>query len=422
LDSKQNKPTFYAFGAKLTSVLADIFNLPLTIITSPKGYGKQLAVSAYILNTNALSLWLNIPRDTDKKGFLQYLENTLFAADSSASTPFLPTPDGVTGASETIAVTYAIHKFAAARGGRETVVVIDNFQNLRPSEQVGVLDLLHGIASSFIQRFHIVLLSDCLMPVHTRSYHSEFVREIGKQLLKLDEPEIAAIFRYYGISITAEETKRILLFSEGWLYAISALILACLEANRFDESVVETAGRSMVRYIYDSIWVSLPRPERNLIIMMAGCESFTRAQARFVCLRSGITRDADQLLQSLINQHVLIDYDRKNDSFTFHHLLRQLAEEEAQKLPPGDAVLQASRELAHGYEAQSMSLDLSLLSVREMEVYALLFEGYTYRNIGEALYISLNTVKTNIKNIYRKLGVNGRDDLMARVGEQGGEP
>lgn len=50
----------------------------------------------------------------------------------------------------------------------------------------------------------------------------------------------------------------------------------------------------------------------------------------------------------------------------------------------------------------------SILSEREMEVLKVLSEGYSNKEIGEKLNISLATVKTHIINIYSKLGVSNR--------------
>ena len=39
------------------------------------------------------------------------------------------------------------------------------------------------------------------------------------------------------------------------------------------------------------------------------------------------------------------------------------------------------------------------------------------REIGEALYVSFNTVKTHVKSIYRKLDVATRPDAVSRARE-----
>ncbi len=50
----------------------------------------------------------------------------------------------------------------------------------------------------------------------------------------------------------------------------------------------------------------------------------------------------------------------------------------------------------------------SELTTKELETAKLLRDGYTNLEISETLDISLNTVKTHIKHIYKKLNVNDR--------------
>ncbi len=52
------------------------------------------------------------------------------------------------------------------------------------------------------------------------------------------------------------------------------------------------------------------------------------------------------------------------------------------------------------------------LSNREAQVVELLVDGKSYKEIAEELFISLNTVKTHIKNIYPKLGVSSRHEIV----------
>lgn len=52
------------------------------------------------------------------------------------------------------------------------------------------------------------------------------------------------------------------------------------------------------------------------------------------------------------------------------------------------------------------------VSKREKEIIELLLEGRSNREIAEHLFISDNTVKTHVKNIYRKLGVKNRVQLI----------
>jgi LuxR family maltose regulon positive regulatory protein len=57
------------------------------------------------------------------------------------------------------------------------------------------------------------------------------------------------------------------------------------------------------------------------------------------------------------------------------------------------------------------------LTPRELEVLELLDRRLTNREIAEALIVSPSTVKTHTLNIYRKLGVHGRKQAVARARE-----
>lgn len=59
------------------------------------------------------------------------------------------------------------------------------------------------------------------------------------------------------------------------------------------------------------------------------------------------------------------------------------------------------------------------LSEREMQVLRLLAGTMSNREIGNELYLSVNTVKSHVKNLYAKLGVNRRVEAVNRARELG---
>jgi len=60
---------------------------------------------------------------------------------------------------------------------------------------------------------------------------------------------------------------------------------------------------------------------------------------------------------------------------------------------------------------------LSPLSDREFEVVQLIYEGITNNQIAEKIFVSVNTVKTHLKNIYLKLDANTRYGVIVRLRE-----
>lgn len=55
------------------------------------------------------------------------------------------------------------------------------------------------------------------------------------------------------------------------------------------------------------------------------------------------------------------------------------------------------------------------LSEREKEILSNLVEGMSYKMIGQALFISLDTVRSHIKNIYEKLHVHSKGEAVAKA-------
>jgi LuxR family maltose regulon positive regulatory protein len=64
--------------------------------------------------------------------------------------------------------------------------------------------------------------------------------------------------------------------------------------------------------------------------------------------------------------------------------------------------------------AASRDRDMPALTASELAVLRLLRSHMTNQEIGDALYLSVNTVKTHLRSVYRKLGVTSRRDAVDR--------
>jgi DNA-binding NarL/FixJ family response regulator len=63
-------------------------------------------------------------------------------------------------------------------------------------------------------------------------------------------------------------------------------------------------------------------------------------------------------------------------------------------------------------ERELIKKKLETLTERESQVISLLKVGYRYQDIADEIFISLDTVRYHIKNIYQKLEVNSKIDAI----------
>lgn len=75
-------------------------------------------------------------------------------------------------------------------------------------------------------------------------------------------------------------------------------------------------------------------------------------------------------------------------------------------------VITTFKESKNTYEKKS---DYELLSEREKSVLSLLADGYNYQEIADFLFISVDTVRHHIRNIYKKLHVHSQSEAVAKA-------
>lgn len=68
-----------------------------------------------------------------------------------------------------------------------------------------------------------------------------------------------------------------------------------------------------------------------------------------------------------------------------------------------------ARRVLHYFQNQQINQHhFDTLTVTEVEVISLLSEGFLYKEIASKKFVSIETVKKHVSNIYRKLGVNNK--------------
>ncbi|MEM8907363.1 MAG: response regulator transcription factor [Bacteroidota bacterium] len=132
-----------------------------------------------------------------------------------------------------------------------------------------------------------------------------------------------------------------------------------------------------------------------------------------------------QLKPQLPNTDFIMLTIKQDDESIFTSLRVGASGYLAKDTPPTD-LLKAIREVYEGGAPMStriakkvilsfQNVAPSPLSDRETEILKLLCEGLNYRSIADQIFLSAHTVKSHIKNIYRKLHVHSRAEAVRKA-------
>lgn len=78
--------------------------------------------------------------------------------------------------------------------------------------------------------------------------------------------------------------------------------------------------------------------------------------------------------------------------------------------------IQIARKVIRSFQQRNhFSGPVNLLTPKEKEVLELLSKGFLYKEIGEQLHVSINTVKQHIHKLYEKLHVSNRTEAVNKL-------
>ena len=115
-----------------------------------------------------------------------------------------------------------------------------------------------------------------------------------------------------------------------------------------------------------------------------------------------------------------VSTSRLGDGGGARTLLAEVREILARMPRHGDARRRDGRARANGSrQIRGGVVGASTLTLAELRLLPLLTTHLSFREIGERLYVSQNTVKTQAISIYRKLDATSRSEAVARATEMG---
>ena len=155
----------------------------------------------------------------------------------------------------------------------------------------------------------------------------------------------------------------------------------------------------------------------------AACRRGALGEAHELTIRAARLRPLLTYTLPVVSARALLELARAyvalGDPNGSRAVLRQLSELLRQR-PQLDSITRQTDELRVRVDAlKTEMLGASALTTAELRLLPLLSTHLTFAEIGERLFISRHTVKTQAISIYRKLGVSSRSETIARMSELG---
>ena len=123
------------------------------------------------------------------------------------------------------------------------------------------------------------------------------------------------------------------------------------------------------------------------------CTSFEDTDSVFKALKSGATGYLTKTTQPSKILDAIVDIHRGGSPMSSH----------------------IARKMVTSFHQENTNTSFQKLSSREKDVLNLLSQGLRYKEVADKLFLSTETVRTHIRNIYEKLQVNSRTEALNKV-------
>lgn len=306
-------------GQRLTQALSSIHAKPITYVHAPMGYGKTVAVRAYLEKKKARPLWISVLTQDQDAFWLDFC-NVLRRS--------LPEKSAVLDDLREMGHPSDPARMDLARG----MIARLDF----PSETVLVFDDVHLLPEPAVQQLYRL----CLLLVRQGGFpHIVFISrhapgqglaepllkglaaEVGPDFFILTREEIRAYFKLCGTAPDDLELEKLHGATGGW---ISALYLYLLHYTQTGRLAAPTALPALLK---SQVFDRLRRETRDLLLALAPLESFTASQAKLFC------EDAEAALADALRRNAFINYDPVTGRYVPHALFRDFLLKQFGALP-----------------------------------------------------------------------------------------
>lgn len=451
-------PGDYMDRPRLINQLEQNRKHPIQIVIAPAGYGKTTLVSSWIREHEWPGTWLSLSaNDSDLRRFIFCFVRAVrkIFPDVLEKVVALLTVDALPPIQ--VLVTALINEINLIE--QHFLLVFDNYHVI---SEKSVNDFMAELFRHPTRVMHLVIVSrtDPFLPI-TAMRAQGMLAEIRMKNLQFTDEETT---KFLQSTLRQDISESISLAwnrnMEGW---VTGLKLAAL--FRFHKSDADTGLQDSIEnchyvkeYLYNEILSKQPEYIRSRILRLSILKRFCAPLIESLCsypveMKGKSGWDVIKWLKS--NHLFLVALDTEGYWFRFHYMFQDLIQgqlkrqfspdeiselhlkagnwfaanghrEEAtfhfQARAAFEEIEEAETQFESSPQLQPEGWTLSFdsperLTGREQEILAQLVQGKTNKEIGEELFISIDTVKSHLKSIFQKLGVASRLQAVTKARE-----
>lgn len=430
--------------------------LPLTLVSAPAGSGKTALVAAWVAQRaepHESIGWITFEAGDDRPSIFWPLVVACLRRRG------VPLPDHAPAGDDRAHRTM-LSTLGSALAGRDRplTLVLDGYE-IADAELASGLEFLLSHSGGRL-RLVITCRADPILPVHRLRLSEEMV-EVRMADLAFTEAEASELLDSAAIGLRAETVRGLVDRTRGWVAGLRFASMVLADSVEPDVAAARVTGDTgnIAEYLMAEILQSQPSDVRDVLLRTSVVELL---QPGLVEHLGG--RTAGRTLAALGHANVLVEeiagvpgwyryhpvlrellcaelnyssptllatqQDRAATWYAEHGLVAVVPSEstgitapvtvERSAEVPAEAAAPPLRALrivdgptGHGAPAHDHLIEP--LTAKEQEVLGHLAELLSTDEIAAAMFVSVNTVRTHVRNILRKLAVGRRNDAVRRA-------
>lgn len=309
---------------------------PLTLVSTPAGYGKTTLVSTWLREINIPSAWLLLDEnDNDPSRFLQYCITALQNVIPTVGIDLLNMLQGMQSVSFSTLTNLLINEIAE----HETpfVFVLDDFHVIHSHS---ILEMLNYLIEHEPPHMHLVLLSrtDPHLPLSRLRGRNQLV-EIRASQLRFTQNEIAAFLNeVMGLNLSPHDLAAMETRTEGWIAGLQLAAISMQGSKDIHDFVTAFAGSHhyIMDYLVDEVLGVQPERVRSFLIQTSILGRMCGPLCNAVLEADGMERvDGQGILETLEQNNLfVIPLDDERHWYRYHHLFADVLNRHLEKMFP----------------------------------------------------------------------------------------